>query len=141
MIPSVFVQLKSFPLTPNGKIDRNALPNVNEEQKEDVEELQSELEQALTDIWKQVLHLKVVGNEDNFFDLGGDSLSIVKVQILIETALAIKISTTELLQYPTIFQLLEHLKQQTKNKINPLNQQLSDKKKAAFQRFKTRAKR
>lgn len=141
MIPSSFVQLESFPRTPNGKIDRNALPNLFEKEKIKAEQASSELEQALNEIWKKVLHLKAMGNHDNFFDLGGDSLSLAQVQTLIETSLAIKVPVTKLLEYPTISQLSHHLNQQSSNKIVSLYEDLSVKKKMAFGRFKMRARR
>jgi amino acid adenylation domain-containing protein len=141
MIPSVFIQLRSFPRTPNGKIDRNALSNIFEIKKENIAGSQSELERALSEIWESVLQEKVIGNKDNFFDLGGDSLSLVRVQILIEINLAIKISITELLRYPTISQLSQYLNPLTNSKIIHLHQDLSVKKKMAFQQFKIRAGR
>jgi amino acid adenylation domain-containing protein len=141
MIPSAFIQLECFPRTPNGKINRNALPNIFEKQKENVEEPRSELERMLSAIWKSVLHLKVIGNKDNFFDLGGDSLSLARVQTLIDIDLAIKVSVTELLRYPTVSQLSQYLNSPTNSKITHLHQNLSIKKKMAFQQFKIRAGR
>ncbi len=139
MIPSVFVQLESFPRTPNGKIDRDALPDACNEQR-NIAAPRSAFEEALAVIWKKILPVDLVGIEDNFFDLGGDSLSIAKVQTLMETELAIKIPVAELLQYPTISQLSRHLHQEASGGIST-HPSLAVKKKAAFQRFKARAEK
>ena len=141
MIPSAFVQLESFPRTLNGKIDRNALPALPEKEQNTALEPQSKLEQVLSDIWKRVLHLKMVGTESNFFDVGGDSLTIAIIQTQIEIELAIKISITELLQYPTISRLAQHLSHRTNHKVISLYQDISAQKKIAFSRFKSRAGR
>ncbi len=140
MMPSIFVQLKSFSRTPNGKIDRNALPIEFESDEVSDEWPRSELEQALSEIWKQVLVLKVVSNEDNFFDLGGDSLGIARVQTQIETSLGIYVPITALFQYTTISQLAQYISQQNNKRVSPISQTRSDKQRAAFQRFKLRAR-
>ncbi|MBT7408760.1 MAG: amino acid adenylation domain-containing protein, partial [Methylococcales bacterium] len=73
MIPSVFVLLDSWPLTPNGKIDRKALPAPEIAQIE-YEAPQSDTEITLSQIWSQLLGVQHIGRQDNFFDLGGHSL-------------------------------------------------------------------
>lgn len=138
MIPSVFVHLKSFPRTPNGKIDRSALLNTFEKRKKGIAKTSSNLERTLFHIWKKVLGLESIGYDDNFFDLGGDSLGIAKVQTLIEKELAINIPVTILLQYPTISQLSNHLGQQ-ENLKKSTSREL--KRKGALQKFKKRADR
>jgi amino acid adenylation domain-containing protein len=141
MIPSTFFRLDSFPHTLNGKIDRNALPSVFKKVQKCILEPRSRLEEALANIWKRVLHVNMVGIEDNFFDLGGDSLNIASVQTQIEIDLGIKVPITVLFQYTTIWSLSQNLTQQTEYKINPLILVQSLKKKTAFQRYKTRAGR
>jgi len=80
MIPAAFVLLDAFPLTPNGKVDRKALPAPQAERQ--IERVlvapRSELEQRIATVWREVLHLEHVGVKDNFFDLGGHSLLIVE---------------------------------------------------------------
>ncbi len=128
MIPSAFVQLDFFPRTPNGKIDRNALPPVFQKEQKNIVEPQSTLEKALTEIWKRILHLRVVGTEDNFFDMGGDSLTIASVQTQIEIGLGINVPITVLFQYPTISRLSQYLSQQTSCKISSTIQDQSRRK-------------
>jgi amino acid adenylation domain-containing protein len=143
MVPSVFTQLEQFPRTPNGKIDREALIEIKEQEASQKEIIQpkSELEQSLFDIWKEVLNTDSFGIHDNFFESGGDSLQIVCIQTLIEKNLNRNLPITDLFSYPTIAQLAQHLcnltQKQTFASADPLKQQsVSDKKKAAFQRFK-----
>ena len=82
MIPSVFVFLDEFPLTPNGKVNRKALPEPDQDRPVLMAEYiapQTEKEIALTEIWKVVLNLEKVGIKDNFFELGGDSILSIQV--------------------------------------------------------------
>jgi SAM-dependent methyltransferase len=76
MVPGAFVILDRFPLTPNGKIDRKALPEVGTfaVSTREFTPPQTALEQILADIWAELLGLPQVGKYDNFFELGGDSI-------------------------------------------------------------------
>lgn len=79
MIPSDFTVLEAMPLTPNGKMDRKALPSPYDLTAERVESSQplNEVEEKLAKIWAQALGVKTVHKDDNFFDLGGHSLLLV----------------------------------------------------------------
>ncbi|WP_323663364.1 non-ribosomal peptide synthetase, partial [Pectobacterium versatile] len=81
MVPSAFVVLDAFPLTPNGKLDRRALPAPGQTAvaRHDYEAPQGELEAALAQIWQDLLGLDRVGRHDQFFELGGHSLMIVRL--------------------------------------------------------------
>ncbi|TQR45258.1 non-ribosomal peptide synthetase [Paenibacillus popilliae] len=74
MIPAYFKQLRSFPLTVNGKIDKDALPAATDGQEDKVEAPANPAEQSLLELWKTILHRDVIGVTDNFFHIGGDSL-------------------------------------------------------------------
>ncbi|MGH8261007.1 MAG: amino acid adenylation domain-containing protein, partial [Steroidobacteraceae bacterium] len=76
MVPSAFVVLQAMPLTPNGKLDRQALPDphLDDHASESYEPPQGEAERVLADLWQGLLQLDRVGRRDNFFDLGGHSL-------------------------------------------------------------------
>jgi amino acid adenylation domain-containing protein len=78
MVPTQIVVLPRFPLTPNGKLDRKALPDPTFEGRDYVAP-RTPLEWALAEIWQQVLGVDKVGITDNFFELGGDSLRTLKV--------------------------------------------------------------
>ncbi|MGW7574648.1 amino acid adenylation domain-containing protein [Streptomyces sp. NPDC054765] len=80
-VPSAFVTLEQFPLTPNGKVDQRALP-APEERTEERTAFQApagEAEEALAEVWSQVLGVDRVGAQDNFFELGGDSILSIQV--------------------------------------------------------------
>ena len=81
MVPSAFVVLERFPLTPNGKMDRMALPapGLDAFASRPYEAPRSAVEQILVDIWQELLGVSRVGRRDNLFELGGNSLLIVKM--------------------------------------------------------------
>lgn len=112
MVPSAFVSLDSLPLTPNGKIDRKALPQP-EGQRVDLEisymAPQTEIEQKIATILRTVLRISKIGVQDNFFDLGGNSLLLVKVQEKLVEVLNREIPVLTLFQYPTIGALTRYL--------------------------------
>ena len=81
MIPSVFIQMESLPLTANGKVDRNALPDpdATERLSDKYVAPRNDVERVLAAIWQQVLDIEQVGIHDNFFELGGDSIITIQV--------------------------------------------------------------
>jgi polyketide synthase PksJ len=111
MVPSAFVGLERFPLSPNGKVDRRALPAPEGERQvaEAYVAPRSDLEHRIAEIWRAVLQLEEVGVRDNFFDLGGHSLRLVQVQGRLEEALGRPVAVVELFQHPTIERLARHL--------------------------------
>jgi aspartate racemase len=111
MVPSLFVELKAFPLTPNGKVDRSALPApvFAARSEHEGEERASGTEQTIVTLWKRVLRLDYVGLDDNFFDLGGDSLLLVAVHSNLQKSLQMNIQVTDLFEFTTIRTLAKHL--------------------------------
>jgi amino acid adenylation domain-containing protein len=81
MVPSAFVMLDSFPLTPNGKLDRRALPapDWSAFAIRCYQPPEGEIEEILAGIWQDLLHVERVGRQDSFFELGGHSLLIVQM--------------------------------------------------------------
>jgi amino acid adenylation domain-containing protein/non-ribosomal peptide synthase protein (TIGR01720 family) len=82
MVPAVFVFMDDFPRTPNGKVDRKALPEPGSERPElesDFAAPSSATETVLAEIWADVLGLDSVGVDDNFFELGGDSILSIQI--------------------------------------------------------------
>jgi natural product biosynthesis luciferase-like monooxygenase protein len=110
MVPSAFATLERFPLTPNGKIDRRALPKP-ERQAELAEEQRplEGVEALLASLWTAVLGLERIGREQNFFELGGHSLLVVQLQRDLERELERQVSLTDLYRFPTIRGLANHL--------------------------------
>ncbi|HXB45474.1 MAG TPA: amino acid adenylation domain-containing protein [Puia sp.] len=106
MIPTVWVKLDSFPLGTNGKIDRQALPEVEapDPSNEQHAAPRSDLEKTFSSIWQEVLGRKKIGIRDNFFELGGDSLLAVQIMTKIENETGKKIPLPFFFKFPTIEQ-------------------------------------
>ncbi|MFZ2322536.1 MAG: amino acid adenylation domain-containing protein [Ignavibacteriaceae bacterium] len=113
MIPNYFMRVNSFPLTPSGKIDKKSLPqpyNISKAESVDNKNLLGdEVEEKLILVWKELLGIDDIGLNDNFFDLGGDSLLMGRLQIKISSVLKEQINIVELYQYPTISSLAEYI--------------------------------
>lgn len=112
MIPVVFTLMDKFPLTPNGKIDRKALPTPKVDAIESSENYKApvnEIESKLVLIWKEALKRDTVGTDDNFFDLGGHSLLLAQVRSKISSVVYKDIPMMELFKYPTISSLAAFL--------------------------------
>jgi amino acid adenylation domain-containing protein/non-ribosomal peptide synthase protein (TIGR01720 family) len=107
MIPSAFVMMESLPITSNGKMDRKALPRpeqVSSEKEKSYEEPVTPVERLLAGIWAQTLGIAKVGAQDNFFDLGGDS--ILGMQIVARANQAgLRLDPRQIFQYQTISEL------------------------------------
>jgi amino acid adenylation domain-containing protein len=111
MIPSQIIRLDEFPLTPNGKIDRQALPHPNHESHSLYEAPRNNIEQQLTEIWSLILEYEKISIHDNFFDLGGHSILAIKLLNEIQKNFNQELSLTSLFQNPTIAQLAQQLSQ------------------------------
>jgi acyl-coenzyme A synthetase/AMP-(fatty) acid ligase len=112
MVPSAFAQLPSFPLTPNGKIDRKALkPPTTRVQAGDksAEGPSGALESSIGEVWERVLQVSGVGRDQNFFDIGGHSLLAVQVHRTLRETLEQPVSLTDLYRFPTIASLARFL--------------------------------
>lgn len=105
MVPSAFVLLDAFPLTPNGKIDRRALPAPEESQLPSGQEWvapESLLEKKLAEIWSEVLNVERIGIYDNFFNLGGHSIMAIRVLNRINQHFNVNLSVRNVFEEPTI---------------------------------------
>ena len=108
MVPSKFIFLEALPLTPNGKLDRNALNAFCQEeirQERSFTASQNPIEKKLMEVWSHLMKRTQVGINDNFFDLGGDSLMAIDLFVWIEKEYGKRISPSVLYQWPTIQQL------------------------------------
>ncbi|WP_445629593.1 non-ribosomal peptide synthetase [Nostoc sp. DSM 114167] len=112
MMPSAFVMLESLPLTANGKVDRHKLPAPSRERPQ-LEQAyiaaQTDLERLLAGILSELLKIDRVGIDDNFFDLGATSISILQVAARIKQELGIELPAVKLFQYSTIGSLANYL--------------------------------
>lgn len=113
MLPSAFVFLDTIPLTPNGKVDRKALPIPSISAKTDgsFAPPTEEIELKLTEIWSEILGIHPVGIKDNFFELGGHSLLAASLFAQIKNNLHISLPLSILFTAPTIEQLASVIRQ------------------------------
>ncbi|MBE9190290.1 amino acid adenylation domain-containing protein [Gloeocapsopsis crepidinum LEGE 06123] len=115
MLPSAFVILPEFPLTPNGKLDRKVLP-APEVRRSDLETYvvpQTDWEKAIAQVWRKVLNLEQISIDDNFFELGGHSLLLAQVHSQLREMITVDFSILDMFRYPTIRLLAEYLNQTT----------------------------
>ncbi|MEK7991002.1 MAG: amino acid adenylation domain-containing protein [Thiotrichaceae bacterium] len=114
MIPAIFLFLDKFPVTPTGKVERSKLPKPPKQSRphldQHFEQPSTPLERQLAIIWQSILHIEQIGIHDDFYELGGDSLLLIKLFIQIKQTLKIKkLSFANLLQNVTIAHLAEVL--------------------------------
>lgn len=113
MVPSIFVVLSEIPRTPNGKVDRRALPAPSDDRRASAAFVapRSAIEQQIADVWRRVLRVEQVGVNDNFFDLGGHSLLMVQVHNELQ-ALRPGMPLVKLLEHPTVSALAAYLSEE-----------------------------
>lgn len=111
MVPVIYVRLDALPLTPNGKLDRDALPIPKTTVSDLVryEAPASEAERKIAEIWQDVLGIAKAGRDDNFFDLGGHSLTLMMVVARLRKAFDQDIRMVDMFQYTTVRALAKHL--------------------------------
>jgi amino acid adenylation domain-containing protein len=112
MVPSLFVPLESLPLTPSGKVNRQALPppdGARPQLSQRFIEPRTEIEDLAAQIWREVLKLEKIGVYDNFFDLGGHSLLATRVVARLRANFGIDLPLQKLFELPTIAALAESI--------------------------------
>ncbi len=112
MVPSVFVGMASFPLTPSGKIDRRALPAPTEDRRESERPFvqpRTELQKWLANIWKIVLGVETIGIHDTFFEIGGESIMAAVVSNRIQQHLGEVVHVVTIFDNPTIAKLADFI--------------------------------
>ncbi|MEP7247500.1 MAG: amino acid adenylation domain-containing protein, partial [Gammaproteobacteria bacterium] len=109
MVPSAIVFLERLPLSPNGKLDRRALPTPEPGafSLRQYEAPHGEVEEGIARIWQELLRLDRIGRQDNFFELGGHSLHAMKLIAKIEQRFAARLSAIAVFQHPTVRQMAE----------------------------------
>ena len=110
MVPGVLMVVDEFPLTPNGKLDRNALPSPEPGSLTDAYVApRTDIELTLSQIWSEVLGVDRVGIHDNFFELGGHSLLATRVISALRQHFEIELPLRSLFESPTVAGLAEHV--------------------------------
>uniref|UniRef100_A0A486XLT7 Malonyl CoA-acyl carrier protein transacylase n=1 Tax=Rheinheimera sp. BAL341 TaxID=1708203 RepID=A0A486XLT7_9GAMM len=111
MVPASFTLLKEIPLTINGKVDRKKLPkpDFNNRLISNFQLPQTELEKKMANIWMKLLNIDAVSINDSFFNVGGNSILIMKLHNELSIQVSSNITLPDLFNYPTIQQLVEHL--------------------------------
>ena len=122
MVPSAFVRLEAMPLTPNGKVDRKALPapDASALVAREYEAPQGQTEEVLAGIWQELLGVEKVGRHDSFFDLGGHSLLAVQLLARMRQVLGQEISLKELFDAPTLAEVAARLQQADASLLAPI---------------------
>ncbi|MDO5977225.1 non-ribosomal peptide synthetase/type I polyketide synthase, partial [Flavivirga jejuensis] len=122
MVPQLWIELTSMPLTSNGKLNRKALPEPDGSQlsKQEYVEPRDEIEAQLVDIWKALLGIEKIGVYDNFFELGGHSLLATRLVSMIRNKLAIEITIKSVFEHVTISELGVHISKTSKGSLVPL---------------------
>jgi amino acid adenylation domain-containing protein len=120
MIPSYFVRLEEIPLTPNGKIDRKALPGPILPAAENYMPPRDKVEETLARIWCEELRLERVSINANFFHLGGHSLKATMMCAKVSKELNVKVSIIDVFKTPTIRGLSQYIKSTTEDKYESI---------------------
>jgi acyl carrier protein len=142
LVPAAYVPVAALPLTPSGKVDRRALPEPAETRPEGgtYAEPQSALERTIAEIYRDLLRIARIGLHDNFFDLGGHSLLIVRAHQKLKQALGREIPVLDLFRFPTVAALARHLGGEETGNLQKV-QGLAEQQRAAQQRQKAAMER
>jgi amino acid adenylation domain-containing protein len=111
MVPWTFVELPELPVTANGKLDRDALPAPREARALETAYVapRNDLERAIGAVWREVLQLDRIGVQESFFEVGGNSLLVARLQSRLREATGRDVPVVELFRHPTIESLARSL--------------------------------
>ncbi|HEY0781503.1 MAG TPA: amino acid adenylation domain-containing protein, partial [Thermoanaerobaculia bacterium] len=110
-VPAAFVLLDRLPLTPNGKVDRRALSGMEIEKSAEAEAYtapRNEVERTIAAILREALGVESIGAHDNFFEVGGNSLLLVRAHARLQERLGDRLQVIDLFSHPTVASLAEH---------------------------------
>jgi enterobactin synthetase component F len=120
MMPANFMVLDAMPLTPNGKLDRKALPMPQRTSRNVYADPITPTEKKLAELWQQILGVERVGLHDNFFELGGDSLNVAEMVAQFSAHFEIELPLGSLFEAPTIADLAVLVERLSSADIDPL---------------------
>jgi amino acid adenylation domain-containing protein len=130
MVPSAFVMLEAMPLTPNGKLDRQALPVPDSSRPQlDVAYAapRSSIEEKLVELWEEILDVRPIGIHDNFFDLGGHSLAGASLISRLNRIFGLDLAVRVLFEAPTVAQLTSSIEVQQRTLSKPKRKTVKEK--------------
>ena len=137
MVPQVLVKLERMPLSPNGKIDYQKLPppeEIGSMTRANYVTPRNETERVIAAVWRRVLKVEHVSIADNFFDLGGHSMTLIQLRQLIQEALGRDIPLVEMFRHPTVAALADYINGETELDSMEEAKQRGLKRVAALQR-------
>jgi len=142
MLPGGWVFLERLPLTVNGKVDRGALPEPVRAPASPAGTSASAAERGIAAAWQVVLGGAPPGLEDNFFEVGGDSFTLVRLHEELERRLGVKLELVDLFKYPTVTSLAAFLTERNApvGESQERRDRRSEQRKAALQEEQQRAK-
>jgi len=111
MLPAFYIQVESIPLTHNGKVDRAALPKPVTGSITPVAEKGTPMQELVAAIWRKVLEAPNVGLDDNFFDIGGSSILLIRIRTELQAGLGRQIPITWMFEFTTIRSLADKLRE------------------------------
>jgi acyl carrier protein len=116
MIPSSFIQIDSLPLTPNGKVDRKALALYGTplESATPYTPPQTDMEKKILEVWKEILQVDKMGIHDNYFELGGNSFDIIRINKRIKEIFQMDIPIVTMFRFTTVYSLANYFIHETK---------------------------
>ncbi|MBN1185860.1 MAG: amino acid adenylation domain-containing protein [Bacteroidales bacterium] len=109
MIPSKFIKLEDMPRTISGKIDRKNLPAPDKTPVNKKTKYSGELENQILEVWREVLEIENIDTNDNFFDIGGNSLLVPFVSEKLKSRFGVDLKTLDVFQFPTVNSLVKQL--------------------------------
>ncbi|MFJ2865141.1 amino acid adenylation domain-containing protein [Kitasatospora sp. NPDC087314] len=112
LLPAVYVKLAALPLTPSGKVDRQALPAPTAQDRgarAGISEAASLIESQLAEVWRELLNIEEIGRRQNFFEAGGSSLSALQMLHRVKTRFGVAVTVRQFFSAPTIAGVAEYL--------------------------------
>lgn len=125
MIPVQFIHLKELPINANGKIDRKALPmpdNIRRAVDTEFEPPRDEIDEIIQEVWSTVLQVEQVGIQDNFLEIGGDSLRGIRIVSRLNDEFELELPVNLLFRHPTVASLSEYIQEHMRELLSQMEE-------------------
>ena len=122
MVPAIFMYMKNIPLSPNGKADRKALPEprFDEAVKSEITAPDTGTEAVLLEIWSRILGIPAIGVDEDFFDLGGDSLKVISLSVAIQKRFGTEIGISDIFRLRTVREISRRIDEAGQASLLPI---------------------